>query len=107
MFRSNRADEVVINELAARRMHLRVGSRLPIHAFTQDQLQAIFMSGAGHIPKPEGAAGSLRVTGIVRLPYDVQPSPPGRDVLYMGSAFLLLAYVGSRFVMEIVLGRAA
>jgi ABC-type uncharacterized transport system permease subunit len=28
-------------------------------------------------------------------------------VLYIGSAFLLLAYVGSRFVMEIVLGRAA
>ena len=26
-------------------------------------------------------------------------------VLYMGSAFLLLAYVGSRFVLEIVLGR--
>ena len=28
-------------------------------------------------------------------------------VLYMGSAFLLLAYVGSRFVTEIVLGRMA
>ncbi|MBK7004731.1 MAG: cytochrome c biogenesis protein CcsA [Burkholderiales bacterium] len=28
-------------------------------------------------------------------------------VLYTGSAFLLLAYVGSRFVMEIVLGRTA
>lgn len=27
------------------------------------------------------------------------------SVLYMGSAFLLLAYVGSRFVLEIVLGR--
>jgi ABC-type uncharacterized transport system permease subunit len=29
------------------------------------------------------------------------------SVLYVGSAFLLLAYVGSRFVMEIVLGRTA
>jgi len=28
------------------------------------------------------------------------------NMLYVGSAFLLLAYVGSRFVMEIVLGRA-
>jgi ABC-type uncharacterized transport system permease subunit len=28
-------------------------------------------------------------------------------VLYTGSVFLLLAYVGSRFVMEIILGRAA
>ena len=28
-------------------------------------------------------------------------------VLYMGSALLLLAYVGSRFVMEVVLGRSA
>lgn len=27
-------------------------------------------------------------------------------VLYMGSAFLLLAYVGSRFVLEIILGRS-
>lgn len=27
------------------------------------------------------------------------------NVLYMGTAFLLLAYVGSRFVMEIILGR--
>jgi ABC-type uncharacterized transport system permease subunit len=27
------------------------------------------------------------------------------SVLYMGSAFLLLAYVGSRFVLEIILGR--
>jgi len=26
-------------------------------------------------------------------------------VLYVGSAFLLLAYVGSRFVTEILLGR--
>ena len=28
-------------------------------------------------------------------------------VLYAGTALLLLAYVGSRFVMEVVLGRAA
>jgi ABC-type uncharacterized transport system permease subunit len=28
-------------------------------------------------------------------------------VLYMGTAFLLLAYVGSRFVLEVILGRAA
>lgn len=28
-------------------------------------------------------------------------------VLYMGSVFLLLAYVGSRFVLEVILGRAA
>jgi ABC-type uncharacterized transport system permease subunit len=28
-------------------------------------------------------------------------------VLYLGSGFLLLAYVGSRFVMEIILGRTA
>jgi ABC-type uncharacterized transport system permease subunit len=28
-------------------------------------------------------------------------------VLYTGSVFLLLAYVGSRFVMEVILGRAA
>ena len=28
-------------------------------------------------------------------------------VLYAGSALLLLAYVGSRFVMEVVLGRSA
>jgi ABC-type uncharacterized transport system permease subunit len=28
-------------------------------------------------------------------------------VLYTGSAFLFFAYVGSRFVMEVVLGSAA
>ncbi|MDZ4359078.1 MAG: cytochrome c biogenesis protein CcsA, partial [Variovorax sp.] len=28
-------------------------------------------------------------------------------MLYFGSALLLLAYVGSRFVLEVVLGRAA
>jgi len=28
-------------------------------------------------------------------------------VLYAGSALLLLAYVGSRFVLEVVLGRSA
>jgi ABC-type uncharacterized transport system permease subunit len=28
-------------------------------------------------------------------------------MLYIGSALLFLAYVGSRFVMEVVLGRAA
>jgi len=27
-------------------------------------------------------------------------------VLYMGAGLLLLAYVGSRFVMEVILGRA-
>ena len=30
-----------------------------------------------------------------------------RRVLYAGSALLLLAYVGSRFVLEVVLARAA
>jgi ABC-type uncharacterized transport system permease subunit len=29
------------------------------------------------------------------------------SVLYVGSTFLLLAYVGSRFVMEVILGRSA
>ena len=29
-----------------------------------------------------------------------------RRVLYAGAALLLLAYVGSRFVLEVVLGRA-
>jgi len=29
------------------------------------------------------------------------------NVLYTGSAFLLLAYIGSRFVIEVILGRAA
>jgi ABC-type uncharacterized transport system permease subunit len=28
-------------------------------------------------------------------------------MLYVGSAFLVLAYVGSRFVLEVVLGRGA
>jgi ABC-type uncharacterized transport system permease subunit len=28
-------------------------------------------------------------------------------VLYTGSLFLLLAYAGSRFVLEVVLGRSA
>jgi ABC-type uncharacterized transport system permease subunit len=28
-------------------------------------------------------------------------------VLYMGSGLLLLAYVGSRFVLEVIIGRSA
>ena len=89
MFRYGRADEVVVNELAARRFHLQVGSRLRVYSFTVDQLKAIFTSAFGRFPDPAGPSARLRVVGIVRQPSDVQPQT-NDDVVYLGSAYAVL-----------------
>src|ERR1700722_5664900 len=64
----SRADEVMLNESAAQELHAHVGSVLELRGYSPNQLQQV-MNGT-EIP-PSVSAGSVRVTGIVRLPTDL------------------------------------
>ena len=64
----SRADEVMLNESAAQELHAHVGSVLQLRGYRPDQLQQV-MNGTT-IP-PRVAPGSVRVTGIIRLPTDL------------------------------------
>ncbi|HEX3394678.1 MAG TPA: FtsX-like permease family protein, partial [Acidimicrobiales bacterium] len=94
------ADEVMVNELAARRLHVDVGSHLTLHAFTLDQILGQSTSGTGPLAAPAGPTFGFRVVGVVRAPADVNPGPQvdvvyaGQEVVAMTPAFLR-AYAGA------------
>src|SRR3984957_12907037 len=64
----SRADEVMLNESAAQELHAHVGSVLELRGYPPSQLQQV-MNGTD--TPPTVSAGSVRVTGIVRLPTDL------------------------------------
>jgi ABC-type antimicrobial peptide transport system permease subunit len=64
----SRADEVMLNESAAQELHAHVGSVLELRGYRPSQVQQA-MNGT-NIP-PSASAGSVRVTGIIRLPTDL------------------------------------
>src|ERR1700722_18333002 len=64
----SRADEVMLNESAAQELHAHVGSVLELRGYSPDQLQQV-MNGTD--TPPTVSAGSVRVTGIIRLPTDL------------------------------------
>jgi hypothetical protein len=69
--------EVAVNELAAQRANLHVGSSLPLYAYSYAQIQnqTLITSGAAPIA-PEGPSFEVHVTGIVRSPQDVNAVLP-------------------------------
>ncbi len=78
----SQADEVMLNESAAQELHAHVGSVLELRGYRPSQVQQA-MNGTD-IP-PSASAGSVRVTGIIRMPTDLTDNldaPPG--VTYTG-----------------------
>ena len=88
-----RAFDAAVNELAAERLHLGVGSRLTLYAYSQKQ--ACDLTGAaGPLPAPAGPRFTVRVVGIARLPTDVNAITPlaaAQNVDYEGQGKLYLA----------------
>ena len=69
--------DAAVNEIAAERLHLSVGSRLTLYGYSQQQVRACDVSGAaGRLPAPAGPRFSVRVAGIVRFPSDVSALAP-------------------------------
>ena len=81
--------DVAVNELAAEKRHLHVGSRLRLYAYTAAQFQhGGLTSGVEHGDQaPEGPTFMFRVTAVVRAPQDVNAVNPvlaNEDVSYEG-----------------------
>lgn len=88
-----RADEAVVDDLAAARRNLHVGSQLTMWGFSSRQANDIFqVAGFGKYPVPEGPSYSFRVVGIVRLATAVD-SPPAsivHDADFKGSGTMIV-----------------
>jgi ABC-type antimicrobial peptide transport system permease subunit len=88
----SRADEVMLNESAAQELHAHVGSVLQLRGYRPDQLQQA-MNGTT-VP-PRVAPGSVRVTGIIRLPTDLTDdldAPTGVTYFGQGDIFATAAF---------------
>jgi hypothetical protein len=90
--------EAAVNDLAAQRLHLGVGSRLTLYGYSQQQVASCGLVTAGRLPAPAGPRFTVRVTGIARLPTDVNAVAPlaaAQDVDYegQGDVYLTPAFV--------------
>ena len=69
--------DAAVDEIAAQQLHLGVGSRLTLYGYTQKQVQTCAMSGAAGLPPaPAGPRFTVRVSGIIRFPTDVDALAP-------------------------------
>ncbi|MBV9093832.1 MAG: FtsX-like permease family protein [Streptosporangiaceae bacterium] len=91
--------DAAINDLAAERLHLGVGSRLTLYAYSQAQVATCHLTvAAGGPPAPAGPRFTVRVVGIARLPSDVNAIAPlaaaqnvdydGQGQVYLTPTFL-------------------
>ncbi len=92
--------EASVNQLAASKLHLHVGSTIQVRSYSAAQLQSGSIPGGvdSGLSDPSGPSYELRVTGIVRFPTDVNaiiPLAAKQDVLYEGqqNAYLTPAFV--------------
>jgi ABC-type lipoprotein release transport system permease subunit len=98
--------DVAINELAARKRHLHVGSRVHLYAYSADQFAGggLTQSVSTGPRAPAGPAFTVRVAAIVRFPQDVSAIVPlaaqqnvsyeGQQNMYLTPAFLLRLAAG-------------
>lgn len=82
--------EVAVNEEVADRHRLDPGSILRLWAYDPDQIDNAL---SGSI-EPAGPVFDFTVTGIVRLPFDLDPVPRDPEVVYTGRG---AAYLGPAF----------
>ena len=80
--------EVAVDEEMAELYDLEAGDHLAMQGFGMDQLEQLFENIG--TPVPTGEVFDFTVTGIVRSPQDVVPHQKVPDVVYMGSAEVLL-----------------
>jgi hypothetical protein len=91
--------DAAVNDLAAQRLHLGVGSRLTLYAYSEKQVLACDLTGAtGSLPAPAGPRFTVRVVGIARTPNDINAVAPlaaaqgvdydGQGQVYLARAFL-------------------
>jgi hypothetical protein len=92
--------EAYVNEMLARARHLAPGDTLHVWAYTARQLARGVDSSS--VPRPEGPALDVTVTGIVRRPTDLNPVPVQKDVIYLGSNELYLTPAFWRAYGEVV-----
>jgi ABC-type lipoprotein release transport system permease subunit len=97
----SRPFDAVVNELAATKRHLRVGSQLRLYAYSLEQIQSGGLTGSTSIgpQAPTGPEFTVRVAAIVRFPQDVSAVAPlaaaqnvsyeGQQNLYLTPAFLM------------------
>src|SRR6266516_7498288 len=78
----SRANEVVINETAARILTARVGSVIRLRGYRPDQVHQV-LNGAS--PPPSVWLPSVHVVGVIRTPVDLTENPDApADVSFMG-----------------------
>ncbi len=87
--------DVAVNELAAEKRHLHVGSRLRLYAYSAAQFQSGGLTGGVEHGNqaPDGPSFRVRVTAIVRAPQDVNAVDSvvaNEDVSYEGEQNLFL-----------------
>lgn len=79
--------ETAVDEQAADRFGVGPGSTLRMWGYSPEQLEN---AGERGEEPPAGPAMDLRVTAVIRTPQDVVPRETDQDVIYLGSADLLL-----------------
>ncbi len=83
----SRADEVMINETAARILGAHVGSVIQLRGFRPDQLMQVLNNEVRH---PGVTLPDVRVTAIIRSPSDLASSGAPSDVTFTGTGSLFL-----------------
>ena len=79
------AEEIVVGESLADRMHLRVGSSLPFGSYTQAQIDRAF--AGGNPGDPAGPNVRFRVVGIDRRPLDLGVRATSGGIIVLTPAF--------------------
>ena len=83
----SRADEVVVSESAAATLHVHVRSVMRMAGYRPDQVEQVMN---GTVLPPPVAAGSVRVTGIIRMPTDLTDDlDAAADVTYTGQGTIV------------------
>jgi hypothetical protein len=83
----SRADEVMINESAARILRAHVGSVVQLRGFRPDQVMPVLNNQVLH---PTVTLPDVRVTAIIRTPTDLSDSGAPSDVIFTGTGTLYL-----------------
>jgi len=83
----SRADEIMINETAARILGAHVGSMIQLRGFRPDQLMPVLNNEVLH---PTVTLPDVRVTAIIRTPTDLGDSGAPSDVIFTGTGSLFL-----------------
>jgi hypothetical protein len=89
-----RADEGVINDLAARQAGMRIGDRVPLYGFSRAQIAKVSQSGFLGTERPAGPRYSVRVVGVIREPDDIAVVPVAQGTTYdtLGSLYTTPAF---------------